>query len=69
MDSKLVEKIQAALEVGRPSGHVTQQPDIWEAVEAVARDTGTNHQEILYRAIRLYLTAYLHTHTERWFEP
>ena len=69
MDSKLTRKIHKALESRRPSGHATQQPEILAAIKAVAIDTGTNDQEIIYRAIRLYLTAYLHTHTQSWFDP
>ena len=58
----LVQKIRDALGVSRPSGSVWQQPEIKKAIEAIRIATGTNNEEIMYRAIRLYLQAYLLTH-------
>lgn len=62
-------KIRDALGCRRAPGSVAQQPKIAAALDAIARETGTNREEIIYRAIRVYLNAYLHTHTESWFHP
>ena len=69
MEKELVQKIQAALDSKRKSGVAAQQPEINIAIDAIARANGANRQEIIYRAIRLYLHAYLHTHLSGWVEP
>ena len=62
MTDELVGKIQEALDCERPPEQVTQHPPIHAAIDALWRETGTNRQEIIWRAIRMYLLAYLHTH-------
>ena len=62
MTDELARKIQEALDCERPPVEVTRHPPIHAAIEALRRETGTNRQEIIWRAIRMYLLAYLHTH-------
>lgn len=69
VEKEIFPKIRMALRCKRPSGSVIQHKEIKTALDAIARETGTNREEIIWRAIRVYLTAYLHTHKESWLKP
>ena len=69
MRNDLSRKIRTALKCKRPPYSVIQQPDIQRALDAIAHEISANREEVIWRAIRVYLNAYLHTHTERWLNP
>ena len=62
MTSELRRKIQTALDCDRPPQQVTQDPPFYDAIDALAEATESNRQEVLWRALRMYLLAFLHTH-------
>ena len=66
MTADLRRTIQAALNCERPRQDVTQDPAFHAAIDALAAATGSNNrQEIIWRALRMYLLAFLHTHEPR----
>ena len=54
--------VQAALDCDRPPQQVTQDPAFHNAIDGLAQATASNRQEIIWRALRTYLLACLHTH-------
>ena len=69
VEREIFPKIRIALKCKRPRGSVIQHREISAALDAIGRETGTNREEIIWRAIRLYLTSYVHTHKAGWLEP
>ena len=62
MTIELRRTIQTALDCERAPQQVTQDPPFYAAIDALAQATGSNRQEVLWRALRMYLFAFLHTH-------
>ena len=67
MNDDLAQKIRAVLrQHKRPKvkNVTSDDPETHAAIDAIKSETGMTRQEILWRAVRLYLYSYLHTHTK-----